>query len=105
MVKNYLKFIDREDAVGKYSIVSDMGCEYPICEEEYGTTIYSQEPVNLINYLDELDGIDYLIMNSNGVDNSEFNKMVDKFINREKILDCYAGFYNTKTIFRVKGNS
>lgn len=105
LVKNYLKFIDREDAVGKYSIVSDMGCEYPICEEEYGTTIYSQEPVNLINYLDELDGIDYLIMNSNGVDNSEFNKMVDKFINREKILDCYAGFYNTKTIFRVKGNS
>ena len=55
LVKNYLKFINKEDSIGKYSIVSDMGVEYPISEEEFGTTIYSQEPVNLINYLDELE--------------------------------------------------
>jgi len=104
LIKNYLKFIGREKSSSKYSIVSDMGSEYPIVEEEYGTTIYSEKPVNLINYLDELSSIDYLVMNSNGIDNIEFNMMVDRFINREKIDDCYLGFYNTKTIFRVKGN-
>ena len=104
LIKNYLKFIDREDLVGKYSIVSDMGVEYPISEEEYGTTIYSEKPINLINYLDELDKIDYIVMNSNGIDNNEFKLMVDKFINRDKIDECYLGFYNTKTIFRVKSN-
>lgn len=104
LLKNYLKFIGKEYTASKYSIVSDMGSEYPIVEEEYGTTIYSQKPVNLINYLDELDCIDYLVMNSNGIDNNEFNMMVDKFIKRDKIDDCYLGFYNTKTIFRVKSN-
>ena len=104
LIKNYLKFIDKDDCDGKYSIVSDMGNEYPINEEEYGTTIYSEKPVNLINYLEQLDNIDYVVMNSNGIDNKEFNLMVDKFINRDKINDCYLGFYNTKTIFRVKNN-
>ena len=104
LIKNYLKFINKEEHASKYSIVSDMGSEYPISEEEYGTTIYSQKPVNLINYLDNLDSIDYIVMNSNGIDNNEFNLMVDKFIKREKIDDCYLGFYNTKTIFRVKNN-
>ena len=104
LIKNYLKFIDKEDCASKYSIISDIGDEYPIDEEEFGTTIYSVKPVNLINYLDELEKIDYLVMNSNGIDDDEFNKMVDSFINRDKIGDCYLGFYNTKTIFRVKSN-
>ena len=104
LIKNYLKFIEKEECASKYSIVSDMGGEYPIVEEEYGTTIYSEKPVNLINYLDELEKIDYLVMNSNGVDDDEFNKMVDSFINKDKLDDCYLGFYNTKTIFRIKSN-
>ena len=104
LVRNYLKFIDKEDMVGKYKIVSDMGSEYPIMEEEYGTTIYSQYVVNLINYLDELDEIDYIIMNGNMIDDNEYELMIDKFINKDKIDDSYLGFYNTKTIFKVKGN-
>ena len=104
LIKNYLKFIGKEEFDGKYSIINDMGDEYPISEEEYGTTIYSVKPVNLINCLDELDKIDYLVMNSNGIDNDEFSKMVDSFINRDKLNDCYLGFYNIKTIFRVKSN-
>ena len=104
LVRNYLKFIDKEDMCGKYKIVSDMGIEYPIVEEEYGTTIYSQEVINLINYLDELDKIDYIIMNGNMIDDNEYELMIDKFINKDKIDDSYLGFYNTKTIFKVKGN-
>lgn len=104
LISNYLKFINKEDNGSKYSIISDMDVEYPISEEEYGTTIYSSKPVNLINYLDKLDKIDYIIMNSNGIDDDNFNDMVDKFINREKLDDCYIGFFNTKTIFRVKSS-
>ena len=104
LIKNYLKFIDKENCVGKYSIVSDTGHEYPIIEEGYGTTIYTERPVNLINYLDELDNIDYLVMNGNNIDNNEFSLMIDRFINRDRLDDCYLGFYNKKTIFRVKNN-
>ena len=104
LIKNYLKFIDKEDMVGKYSIISDMGTEYPITEEEFGTTIYSEKVINLINYLDYLNSIDYIVMNSNGIDNEQFNMMVDKFINKDKLDDCYLGFFNTKTIFKVKNN-
>jgi collagenase-like PrtC family protease len=104
LIKNYLKFINEDYKLGKYSIFSDMGVEYPICEEEFGTTIYSDKVINLINYLDELNEIDYIVLNCNGIDSNEFNLMVDKFIKREKLDDCYLGFYDTKTIFKVKNN-
>ena len=104
LIKNYLKFVSKEDCASKYSIVSDNDIEYPIVEEDYGTTIYTEKVINLINYLDMLDDIDYIVMNSNGIDNSKFNLMVDKFINKEHLDDCYLGFFNTKTIYKVKGN-
>ena len=104
LIKNYLKFIDKEDMIGNYSIISDMNTEYPIREEGYGTTIYSEYPVNLINYLDYLKDLDYIVMNSNLIDDEEFNLMVDKFINKDKLDDCYLGFFNKKTIFKVKNN-
>ena len=104
LIKNYLKFINKEDLVGECSIINDMGVEYPIEEEEYGTTIYSDKPVNLINYIDMLDKVDYLVLNSNKVLNDEFNMIVDKFINKDKMDDCYLGFFDKKTIFKVKNN-
>ena len=104
LIRNYLKFINKEKDNSKYLIVSDMGNEYLICEEEYGTTIYSDKVINLINYLDMLEDIDYIIMNSNNILDEEFNLMVDKFINRDKMDDCYLGFFDKKTVFKVKSN-
>ena len=104
LIRNYLKYIGVKDTGLKYSIKSDMGNVYPISEEEYGTTIYSEKPINLINYLEILDRIDYIVMNSNLIDSAEFNKMVDKFINKDNVDDCYLGFFNIKTIFKVKNN-
>ena len=75
---------------------------YPIEEEKYGTTIYTFKPINLINYIDKLDNIDYLVLKSNKIDEDEFNEMVKKYINHEQIDDDYIGFLNTKTIYRVK---
>lgn len=104
LVRNYLKFIEQEDKNGDFSIISDTNIEYPIREEEYGTTIYTEKEINLINYLDYLNDIDYVVMNCNLIDDDEFNLMVDKFINKELIDDCYLGFFNKKTIFKVKNN-
>lgn len=101
LISNYLKYINSEFGK-KYEIVSDMGNIYPIEEEEFGTTIYTEKPINLINYLEQLKDIDYLVLKSNKIDDAEFNKMVDKFINHEQVDEAYIGFFNSKTIYKVK---
>ena len=102
LISNYLKYIGDKKKGNEYSIVSDTGIEYPIDEEEYGTTIYTSKEVNLINYLDKINDIDYIVMRSNKINNDVFNLMVDKFINKDKMDNCYLGFFNTKTIYKVK---
>ncbi len=102
LISNYLKYIGDKKKGNEYSIVSDTGIEYPIDEEEYGTTIYTSKEVNLINYLDKINDIDYIVMRSNKINDDKFNLMVDKFINKDKMDNCYLGFFNTKTIYKVK---
>ena len=102
LVKNYLDFIGEKKEDTSYKIISDMNKKYPIVEEKYGTTIYTEEPINLLNYLSDLDKIDYLVLKSNMIDSKEYFDMVDRFINKEKIEDEYIGFFNTKTIYQVK---
>lgn len=103
LISNYLKYIgkDNNDS-NKYNIVSDMGKSYPICEEEYGTTIYTSNVINLINEMGKISDIDYIVLNSNNIIDDEFNNIVDKFINHEKMDDTYIGFFDTKTIYKVK---
>ena len=87
----------------EYRIISDNGVGYPISEEDEGTTIYSPRVINLINYMDKLEDIDYIVMNSVICKIEEFDEMVDKFIKREKIDDdTYLGFLNVKTIYKLK---
>lgn len=102
LISNYLKYIDGGKYQGDYKIVSDTGVEYPIDEEKYGTTIYTSKVINLINRIDEIKEIDYFVLKSNKIKDLEFNKMVDKYIHHEKVEDAYVGFFDTKTIYRVK---
>ncbi len=101
LIRNYLKYIKEKEGK-EYKIVSDTDKVYPIEEEAYGTTIYTDEPINLINYLEVLKDIDYLVLKSNKIKDIEFNNMVDKFIKKEHVDDAYIGFFDTKTIYRVK---
>lgn len=103
LITNYLKYINEKNEPSKYEIISDEYEKYPISEEKYGTTVYSPKVINLINYLAELENIDYLVMHSNNIIDSEFNNMVDKFIKKEKVINPYIGFFETKTIYKVKG--
>ena len=102
LVSNYLRYINDNKKGKMYKIISDTGIEYPIVEEEYGTTIYTSKEINLINYLGMLNDIDYIVMRSNGIDDDKFLLMVDKFIKKERCDDTYLGFFNTRTIYRVK---
>ena len=102
LITNYLKYIKSNDKSKKYELLSDTGEIYPISEEAYGTTIYSPKPINLINHLDELKNIDYLVLRSNMIDDAEFNRMVDSYIKKDKVKDEYIGFFDKKTIYRVK---
>ena len=102
LIKSYLKYINVENNYDKYMITSDTGVSYPISEEEFGTAIYTPKPINLINYLSELEKIDYLVMHSKNILDVEFNNMVDKFINKEKMDNTYIGFFKTKTVYKVK---
>ena len=79
--------------------------EYPIKESDFGTIIYSNKIINLINELDKLDFIDYIVMDSFNIDRQEFNEMVNKFINKDKIEDTYTGFLDKKTIYKVKNSN
>lgn len=102
LVSNYLKYIDEEDG-DEYQILSDTGHKYIIEEEDdRGTTIYTEDVINLINYLDILDKIDYILMDSNKISDSCFEGMVDKFKKREKMDDVYLGNLDRKMIYKVK---
>ena len=101
LISNYLKYINGEEG-NEYEILNDIGDKYPICEEEFGTTIYTKEAINLINYLNKLNDIDYVVVDGNGIECSELNGVVDKFISRDSMDNCYLGFFDTKTIYKVK---
>lgn len=102
LLTNYMKYIDLSKKNAEYHLISEED-KYPICEEDEGTAIYTKEPINLINRLDDIENIDYLVLNSNLIKEEEYNKVVDNYINKVSMDNCYLGFFDTKTIYKVKG--
>ena len=101
LITNYLKFIgqDKKDTI--YDI-KEKDNSYIIEEEKYGTTIYTKEPINLINYINNLN-IDYIILNSCHIDNNKFIKILNQYIKMENdTKDHYIGFLNKKTVYKVE---
>lgn len=98
LLTSYFNYIDKEKRDNIYFIY-DKENKYTIIERDYGTIIYSPL-VNLINYKEELKGIYKIIDLSNIEDTS----IIDKFINKDKIDNTYVGFFNTKTIYKLKGD-
>jgi len=99
LLTNYLDYINKEKKQRSYYIKNREDSLY-ISEEDNATIIYS-DIVNLINDIDEIEFIDYLVLDFNNI--NEYKEIVNKFINKEKDNNTYyKGFYNTKTIFKVK---
>ena len=76
--------------------------KYPILEEKEGTTIFTKEPINLINELDKIH-VDYIILNAFNIDNEEFMYILDLFIQNKKTNnEEYVGFLDKKTVYKVE---
>ncbi len=102
LVTNYLDYINtsKEDKI--YYIEQD-DIKHPIVESKLGSTIYTKEPINLINRIKEIEIIDYYILNSFNIDHDKFIKDLERFINKEySNKEYYVGFFDTKTIYKVK---
>ena len=99
LLTNYFDYINKIKEEGNYYIKNKEDKLY-ISEEDNATVIYS-DIVNLINNIDDIDFIDYLVLDFNNI--NEYKNIIDKFINKGKDNNIYyQGFYNTKTIFKVK---
>lgn len=100
LVSNYLDFI-HESKLHKIYYVKNGDDRYPILEEKDGTTIFTKEPINLINDIDKIN-VEYVILNAFNIKTSEFMHVVDDYIqNRKTDKEEYVGFLNTKTVYKV----
>ncbi len=96
LLSNYFKYIDKEYDEGNYYIKNKDDKLY-ISEEDNATIIYS-DIVNLIN--NDTSLIDYKVLDFNNIDNYD---ILNNFINKKNQgKEYYLGFYDTKTIFKVK---
>lgn len=96
LLSNYFKYIDKEYNEGNYYIKNKDDKLY-ISEEDNATIIYS-DIVNLIDKDTSL--IDYKVLDFNNIDNYD---ILNNFINKKNQgKEYYLGFYDTKTIFKVK---
>ncbi len=98
LLSSYFEYIKMNMKDNTYYIY-DNDKKYTIVEKSYGTIIYSPK-VNLINHISLLNDINLVIDLSLQKDIN----IIDKFINNEKEENTYEGFFNTKTIYKVKGD-
>ena len=97
LITNYFKYI-KEDKKDNTYYIENNNQRYMLKEYNYGTIIYSPL-VNLINEVKDLEEINTLIIDLSYTDDIS---IIDKYINKEVINNTYKGFFNTKTIYKLK---
>lgn len=118
LVKNYLNYFKLKESGDLYYIEKE-GKKYPIVDDENGTTVYSTHILNAISeilYFRNID-IDYVILNSFGLENETFQKIEKIVMNlteenkeeSEKNVNTLCqenvdkGFLYTETVYKIKG--
>lgn len=109
LITNYLKHINKSnDSNIFYAYEKERDKYYPIYEE-YGNTFITEDVLNGINVVTELNknNIDYIILNSLMHKEEEFNIVVDEYIeavNGKEFnkKDVFTGFLFKESIFKVK---
>lgn len=101
LITNYLEYIKANKLNNIYYIKNGED-KYPILEEKEGTTIFTKEPINLINEIDKVD-VDYIILNAFNISNDEFMDMLNMFIEEKKTTkEEYVGLLAHKTVYKVE---
>ena len=54
----------------------------------------------MVNELDDLDDIDYIVID--GFKASDLMNIIKSFIEKKKMNGLYRGFFDTKSIYKVK---
>ncbi|MBE6139121.1 MAG: hypothetical protein E7174_01255 [Firmicutes bacterium] len=115
IVKNYLEYFKLEDN-SNVNYMEKEGKTYPIIDNNIGTQVYSNNILNGIKFSLNIN-VDYIILNSFGIELNKFISVVDMFngVNKDNVdeynkrinnmfINVDYGFLNTKTIYRVKKN-
>lgn len=97
LLTNYFKYIEKDMNDDKYYIFNN-NLRYMIKEYSYGTIIYSPL-INSINEIEKIKDIDNYVIDLSYTDDIS---IINKFINNENVEDTYNGFFNKKTIYKLK---
>lgn len=101
LITNYLSFIGKEKKNAKYEL-KEKNDKYRIEEEEEGTTIYTKEPINLINKIKDIN-VEYIILNENNIEKEKFINVLKSYQEEKQTKeDNYIGFLEKKTVYQVK---
>ena len=97
LLTNYFKYIEKDMNDDTYYVINN-DLKYMIKEYNYGTIIYSPL-VNLINKINKIKNIDNLV-----IDLSYTNdiSIIDKYIRNDKMNNTYIGFFDKRTIYKLK---
>lgn len=99
LVNNYLETFGLK-SYGKNTIFKEEKT-YPIVDTKNGTTVYSNYILNATN--EEFKTIDYLVFNSNFIDEKDFTEVLKNY--KEKKTNKFkieTGFLYKETIYKVK---
>lgn len=101
LITNYLKYIQKDKTSDIYYI-KNRDDKYPIMEEAYGTTIYTKEPINLINDIKDIN-VDYIILDAFNTSREDFITIMNNYLEeKEDNQQYYRGFINKKTVYKVE---
>lgn len=97
LLTNYFKYIDKDMEDNTYYVFNNE-LRYMIKEYSYGTIIYSPL-VNLINEINKIKDVDNLVID---LSHTEDISVIDNFIREDSADDTYTGFFDKKTIYKLK---
>lgn len=99
LVKNYLETFNLKS--NHQMTIQKEEKIYPINDINIGTTVYSNYILNATNI--EFNNIDYLVFNSNLIDEEKFKNVLKNYKeNKENEFPKETGFLYTETIYKVK---
>lgn len=122
LLTSYFTHINEKNDKKTISIKEKTGT-YPVIEDTYGTKFLTKDILNGIRYINKLKQmkIDYIILDSILIENDTFSKIVEYYkeaINKDlkeerlleiekeikSLVETSLGFFENKTIYKVKRN-
>lgn len=106
LVTNYKKYFNLDDDSKLYYMYKE-NKKYPVVENELGTCVYTDEPINLYKEYENIENIvDYVILNSFLTDNDEFIKVLEYYKTKQEneVITKYNNsfFMHKESIYKVK---